>query len=95
MSLSPMPSLLPVVPQCADSDAQVPLKISSTDTMGREGVAVPRSRSCKHQEPHRNEQRRKLRTRKPDKTSRKETRDFKERHLATTASETASLKAGG
>lgn len=84
-----MPSLLLAMLYGAGSDARVPLRIGGTDTTGREGAALLR------QEPPSNEQRRKLRTRKPDKTSRKETQDFKERQLQTTAGEIASFKAWG
>lgn len=50
----------------ASSDARVPLRISRTDTTGKEGSAV--HRSCRHQEPPSNVHRVKVRTRKPDKT---------------------------
>lgn len=62
------------MPYSAGSDAQVPLRISSTDTTGREGSALHKSRSCRKQEPPSNVHRMKVRTRKSDKTSGKETR---------------------
>lgn len=66
--------LLPTVPYSAGSDARVPLRISNTDTTGREGAALHKSGSCRQQEPSSNVHRMKVRTRKPDKTSGKEAR---------------------
>lgn len=57
------------MPYSAGSDAWVPLRISSTDTTGREGSALHESRSWMHQEPPSNMHRMKVRTRKPDKSS--------------------------
>lgn len=73
---------MPAILYSAGGDTQVPLRIGSTNTTGRE-------EAVQEQELWR----RKPRTRKPDKICSKETQDVKEKQLQTVTGEIAFFKA--